>query len=155
MTIQATDLQAARGGMHSWLREWHRQGFGLRYAIAATLIAGMYLHLTRLLIPQDQFVQHVLTPTFVSVLAIPMTYAAIVSWIVWKRVVHPGLWHRILYGFLAVYFTISVPIHARTLITQSVDYVVAFPYWYSAAIQLVQLGLLVFAWHLQFEDGEA
>jgi hypothetical protein len=70
-------------------------------------------------------------------------------------VIHPGGWHRILYGFLAVYFTISLPIHTHTMIVQSVDYVVAFPQWYSAAVELVQLGLLVFAWHLQFDDSEA
>jgi len=153
MTIQASELQAARGEMHGWLREWHRQGFGLRYAIAVTVIGGMYLHLTRLLVPQDQFLHH--TATYGSLLTLPMAYAAIVSWIVWKRVVHPGGWHRILYGFLAVYFMISLPIHAHTLIMQDVDYVVAFPQWYSAAIELVQLGLLVFAWHLQFKDDEA
>ena len=152
MTIQATELQAA-AGTHSWLREWQRQGFGLRYAIAVTVIGGMYLHLTRLLMPQDQFLQH--TATYDSLLTLPMAYAAIVSWIVWKRVVHPAGWHRILYGVLAVYFTISLPIHAHTLIMQSVDSVVAFPQWYSAAIELVQLGLLVFAWHLQFKDAEA
>jgi len=149
MTIQASDLQAARGGTSGWLREWHRQGFGLRYAIAVTVIGGMYLHLTRLLIPQDQFLQQ--APTYDSLLVIPMIYAAIVSWIVWKRVVHPGDLHRILYGFLAIYFTISVPIHTLTLVAQSV----ALPHWYSAAIELVQLGLLVFAWHLQFKDDEA
>ena len=84
-----------------------------------------------------------------------MAYATTVSWIVWDRVVHPALWHRILYGFLAVYFTISLPIHTPSLITQAVDHVVAFPHWYCAAIELVQLGLLVFAWQLQFKDDEA
>jgi hypothetical protein len=153
MTIQASELQAPPGGAHSWLREWQRQGFGLRYAIAATVIGGMYLHLARLLLPPDQFLQH--TATYGSLLTFPMAYAAIVSWIVWKQVVHPEDWHRILYGFLAVYFTISLPIHAHMLIMQSVEHVVAFPHWYSAAIELVQLGLLVFAWHLQFKDDEA
>ena len=153
MTIQASDLQAARGGTSGWLREWHRQGFGLRYAIAVTVIGGMYLHLTRLLMPQDQFLQH--TATYDSLLTFPMAYAAIVSWIVWKQVVHPGSWHRVLYGFLAVYFTISLPIHTHTLIMQSQGYAVAFPHWYSAASELVQLGLLVLAWHLQFQDDEA
>ena len=153
MTIQAGELQAPRGDTHGWLREWHRQGFGLRYAIAATVIGGMYLHLTRLLFSPDQFLQH--AATYGSLLTFPMAYAAIVSWIVWKQVVHPGGWHQILYGFLAVYFMISLPIHAHTLIMQSVDDVVAFPQWYSAAIELVQLGLLVFAWHLRFNDSEA
>jgi hypothetical protein len=73
MTIQASDFQAARGDTHGWLREWHRQGFGLRYAIAATVIGGMYLHLTRLLVSQDQFLQH--TATYGSLLTFPMAYA--------------------------------------------------------------------------------
>jgi hypothetical protein len=153
MTLQASELEAARGETHGGLREWNRQGFGLRYAVALTVIGAMYLHLTRLLMPQDQFLQHM--APYDSLLTFPMAYAAIVSWMVWTRVVHPGDWHRILYGFLAVYFTISLPIHAHTLIAQSVGSVVAFPHWYSAASELVQLGLLVFAWHLQFKDEEA
>jgi len=82
-----------------------------------------------------------------------MTYGAIVSWIVWKRVQHPALWHRLVYGFLTCYFTLSIPIHIRTYFTGSPDFVSAFPIWYSAAILPIMAGLLIFAMRLRFKDS--
>ncbi len=134
----------------NWFEAWRRQGLYLRYAIATTLIAGMYLHVTSLFIGRDLLLQHVLTPAFDMALAVPMTYGGIVSWIVWKRVVHPGRWHRVVYGFLAIYFTISIPIHVQTFFTQRADYIMAFPAWYSYFLLPVLVGLLIFAVRLQF-----
>jgi hypothetical protein len=89
----------------------------------------------------------------VGALAVPMTYGALVSWLVWKRVRHPVLWHRLVYGFLACYFTLSIPIHIRTYFTGSPDFVSTFPIWHSAAILPVMAGLLIFAMRLRFKDS--
>jgi hypothetical protein len=137
----------------NWFAMFKRHGFGLRYAIGATLVMGMYLHITRLLIGQELLLKYVLTPTADMALAVPMTYGAIVSWIVWKRVQHPALWHRLVYGFLTCYFTLSIPIHIRTYFTGSPDFVSAFPIWYSAAILPIMAGLLIFAMRLRFKDS--
>ena len=139
----------------TWLATFKRHGFGLRYAIGATLVMGMYLHVTRLLIGQALLLEYVLTPAADMVLAVPMTYGAIVSWIVWKRVQHPARWHRLVYGFLACYFTLSVPLHIRTYFTGSPDFVSAFPLWYSAAVLPMMVGLLIFAMRLRFKDSAA
>ncbi len=128
-----------------------RQGYYLKLTIIATLLMGMYAHLTALFIGHDLLRMYVLTPAYDMALAVPMTYAGIVSWIVWRRVIHPAGWHRIVYSFLAVYFTISIPIHIRTYIAGNTDYVDVFPLWYSALILPVMLALLVFAWRLRFK----
>ena len=112
---------------------------------------GMYLHVTSLFIGRELLMRYVLTPTFDAVLAIPMTYAGIVGWMLWRRVVHPNRWHRFIYGFTIVYFTISIPIHVQTFITQRTDYILAFPWWYSYFILLVQVGMLTFVWRMRFK----
>jgi hypothetical protein len=132
-----------------------QHGYGLRYAIGATLIMGMYLHVTGLLIGQALLLEYVLTPSVDMALAVPMSYGAIVSWLVWKRVQHPARWHRLVYGFLTCYFTLSIPIHIRTYVTGSPDFVSAFPIWYSAVILPIMAGLLIFAMRLRFKDSAA
>jgi hypothetical protein len=108
---------------------------------------------TSLFIGRELLMRYVLTPTFDAVLAVPMTYAGIVGWMLWRRVVHPNRWHRFIYGFIIVYFTISIPIHVQTFITQRTDYILAFPWWYSYFILLVQVGMLAFTWRLRFTAG--
>jgi len=138
-----------------WFTAFRHQGYHLRYAIATTLIAGMYLHVTGLFIGRELLLRYVLTPAFDMAFAMPMTYGGIVSWIVWKRVVHPSWWHRVVYGFLAVYFTLSIPLHIRTFFTQRTDYILAFPGWYSYFILPVMVGLLIFTLRLHFTDADA
>jgi hypothetical protein len=131
---------------------FRQQGYWMKYATAATLITGIYLHITSLLIGRDLFLQHVLTPRFDMFFAILMTYAGISGWFAWKHVIHPGLWHRVLYGFLTVYFTISIPIHVQTFISGRTDYVRMFPEGYSLFILPVMVGLLIFVSRLQFKS---
>jgi len=138
---------------NTWFESFKRQGYYLKLAIIVMLITGMYLHVTSLFIGRELLMRYILTPTFDAVLGVPMTYGGIVGWIIWRRVVHPTGWHRFVYAFTIVYFTISIPIHLQTLITQHTDYILAFPWWYSYFILLVQLGLLVFAWRLRFKEG--
>jgi hypothetical protein len=131
-----------RGGIRDFL-EAH--GYFLRHAIAITLIAGIYLHLTALFIGRELLMRHILTPTFEVFLAIPMTYAGVMGLVLWRRVEHPAPWHAVLYGFIVVYFLISIPLHIQTLVTQSTAYILVFPSWYSYLAVAMQLGLLAFA----------
>jgi len=137
----------------TWFERFKQHGYYLTFAIIATLIMGMYLHVTSLFIGRELLMRFILTPTFDAVLAVPMTYSGIVGWIMWRRVVHRNGWHRLVYGFTIAYFTISIPIHVQTLITQRTDYILAFPWWYSYFILLVQLGMLAFVWRLRFKES--
>lgn len=137
--------------LRTWFETFKHEGYYLKPAIIGTLLMGMYAHLTALFIGHDLLRMYILTPAYDMALAVPMTYAGIVSWIVWRRVIHHTSRHRIVYGFLAVYFTLSIPIHIRTYIAGNTDYVEVFPLWYSALILPVMLALLVFAWRLRFK----
>ena len=128
-----------------------QHGYWMKYAAAATLVVGIYLHVTSLLIGRDLFLKHVLTARFDMFFAVPMTYAAISGWLAWKRVLLPGLWHRVFYGFLTVYFTASIPLHAQTFIRGSTDFFRLFPEEYSLFSLPLMVVLLVFVWRLKFK----
>ena len=127
------------------------QGYYFRYAAIATLITGMYLHITNLFIGQDLLKQHILTPAFDMLLAIPMTYAAIVGWLSWKQVSFDRGLKEFLYGFILVYFTISIPLHIQTYLTQSTDYIDTFPAWYSYPIVVLLSFMLIFVWKIRYK----
>jgi hypothetical protein len=135
-----------------WFNAVRRNGYYLREAILLTLITGIYLHVTALFIGVPRVVRYIATPTFDMLLAIPMTYAAAMLWVNWRRIEHHAVWHRWVYGFLAVYFTISIPFHARTYIVGNTDVLLMFPTWYSAALLPLLFGLLAFTWKLRFKN---
>ena len=129
-----------------------QQGYWMKYAAAATLVTGIYLHVISLLIGRDLFLQHVLTARFDMFFAALMTYAAMSGWLAWKRVVHSGPWHRVMYGFVTVYFTASIPLHAQTFLKGSTDFFHLFPEGYSLFSIPLMILLLVFVWRLKFES---
>jgi len=126
-------------------------GYYAKHAAILTLIMGMYLHTTSLLIGRDLFLEYVLTPQFDMVLAIPMTYAGIFGWLAWKQVVFDHTWKKVFYAFIMAYFTISIPIHIRTFVTQSTEYIRAFPEWYSFVVLVMMTAMLLFMWNLKYE----
>jgi ABC-type spermidine/putrescine transport system permease subunit II len=134
------------------MKAFQNQGYYFRYAAIATLITGMYLHVTSLFIGRDLLQQYILTPAFDMLLAIPMTYAGIVGWISWKQVFFNRGGEKFFYGFILVYFTISIPIHVQTFLTQSTDYINAFPNWYSYPILALMTLMLIFVWNLQYRS---
>lgn len=133
------------------MKTLQNQGYYFRYAAIATLIAGMYLHITSLFIGRDLLREYILTPTSDMLLAVPMTYAGIVGWLTWKQVSFDQSWKKFLYGFILVYFTISIPIHVQTYLTQSTAYINAFPSWYSYFILVLMTGMLLFVGSLSYK----
>jgi hypothetical protein len=65
----------------SWFAQFRSNGYCLKAALVATLVTGLYLD-TSVRFLGHELVRHIATPQLDMVLAIPMTYAAIVSWIV-------------------------------------------------------------------------
>lgn len=141
----------AQPGPSTWLDEIKRNGYYFKPAIIATLFTGIYLHVSVLFLGHRLVVDYIMTPQLDMLLAIPMTYGAILSWILWRRIVHPTGWHRFVYGVLAVYFTISIPFHVRAYLTGNTNVYLSFPAWYSAMLLPYLAGLLVFAWRLQIK----
>jgi ABC-type spermidine/putrescine transport system permease subunit II len=133
------------------MKMFQPQGYYFRVAAIATLIAGMYLHITSLFIGRDLLRQYILTPTFDMLLAVPMTYAGIVGWLSWKQVSFDSGWKKFFYGFILVYFTISIPIHVQTYLTQSTAYINVFPDWYSYVILVLMTVMLLFVRNLSYK----
>jgi hypothetical protein len=134
------------------MKIFQNQGYYFRYAAIATLIVGMYLHVTSLFIGRDLLRQYILTPGFDMLLALPMTYAGIVGWLSWKQVSFDQTWKKFLYGFILVYFTISIPIHVQTYLTQSTAYINAFPDWYSYFVLVLMTVMLIFVGKLSYKS---
>jgi hypothetical protein len=126
------------------------RGWYLREVAFLTLIGGMFLHVSSLVLGSPLFEERVLTPTFDRLFAIPITYVGLVGWIVRRRVVHPTRWHRVAYVAVIAYFTLSIPLHAATYIKGDTSLLTAFPSWYSAIILPVMACLAVFVARLVF-----
>ena len=137
------------------MKTFRSQGYYFRYAAIATLISGMYLHVTSLFIGRDLLQQFILTPGFDMLLALPMTYAGIAGWLSWKQVSIDRGWKKFFYGFILVYFTISIPIHVQTYLTQSTDYINAFPGWYSYFVLALMTVMILFVWNLSYKPDHS
>ena len=149
MTSNVATLPGASTDILQSLRS---KGYYLREVMLLTLITGIYLHVTTLFIGVPRMTRYIVTPAFDMVFALPITYAAIMLWVNWRRVDHPATWHKWMYGAIALYFTISIPFHVRTYITGDTDVLLKFPTWYSAALLPFLFGLLAFAWKLRLKE---
>lgn len=125
----------------------------LKPAVAAVLLTGTYLHTSRLVFGPDLVLQHLLTRTFDMVFAIPMTLAMVLLWAGLRHVSFAGKLAKGIYISIAVYFTISVPLHVRTMLAGNVEQFKVFPGWYSLVILPVLVSMLAFISRLQFRDS--
>jgi len=146
-------MEQKKENLMSLYEKFKTNGYFSNYATIITVIGGMYLHLTSLLIGRDLLKQYILTPQFDMFFAIPMTYAGIAGWLSWNKVVFDKSWKKFFYGFVMTYFTISIPIHVQTYLTQSTDYIDAFPAWYSFPILVLMTAILLFAWNLKYKSA--
>jgi hypothetical protein len=129
-------------------RPFDGSGLYFKPVAAATFIAGLYFHLTRLVIGTDLTQQLVVTPTVDKIFLVPMAYAAVAGLLLWNRVVHPNRAHKIVYRVIVVYMTISLPFHFRTFITGNTDLFWVFPEWYSVFFLFMVSAMLLFVWRL-------
>lgn len=121
-----------------------------KYAAAATLIIGLYLHLVRLQIADDAYlIVHVVTPTVDKIFAIVMTCAAVTGWLSRPYVVYTGTRQKVIFTVILVYITASLPLHYATYVTNSTKLLTVFPLWYSAAFMAIVGATLVFVWRLR------
>jgi hypothetical protein len=105
---------------------------------------GISIHLTRLIMGGAWLVENFVTPTFDMGLAVAITVCSACFWLLRGQVEFNNRYDRIRYYAVALYFTISVPIHLATFVTRNTQAIAdAFPAWYSALIIVVQLALAV------------
>jgi len=114
-------------------------------AVLITLAIGMYLHFTRLFIGTELLIKYIYTATFDTVFAIPMLFGVISFLPAWKHIVFRNKFEKVAVAITGVYFLASVPLHLQTWYTQSTDYILVFPLWFSLVF-LTYSSLLVFVW---------
>ena len=125
----------------------------LKPMVAAVLLTGIYLHTSRLVFGPQLVLEHLLTPKFDIVFVVPMTLAMLLLW--------AGLWQlnfstpamRVVYIVIAFYFTISVPVHVRTMLAGNVEQFKVFPGWYSLVILPVLVSMLALILKVRFKEG--
>jgi len=116
-----------------------------RPAVLITLAIGMYLHFTRLFIGTELLIKHIYTATFDAIFAIPMLLGVISFLPAWNRIVFRNRLEKTVVAITGVYFLASVPLHLQTWYTQSTDYILVFPLWFSLVF-LTYSSLLIFVW---------
>ena len=110
---------------------------------AAVICAGLYVHTLRLFLSAEEMVARIMTPRLDLAMFVPMLFTAICMLAFRRRVANESRWRNVFYWVVAAYFWISVPIHLRAQITQSTDFVFAFPQWYSL-VMLPWMSLLLY-----------
>jgi hypothetical protein len=116
-------------------------GATFRAASAITIFTGISLHITRLPLGPERFIETAFTPLADAIFAVPMTIAGLAGLLLWRRAILPTLWEKLVYGFVVVFFLISIVIHVRTIFTWDTSYTLLFPSWYPLAA-LVYLSLI-------------
>lgn len=130
-----------------------QHAYGYREVAIATLVFGIYLHLTRLVFGDELLLRYLLTPTVDRIFSIPMTYAAITGLVGWRRLVFRGRAHRIASIVVLGIFVLSVPLHILSYFGNSMARFAAFPMWYSfAEAAVLYPAFIVALWRIQFSQ---
>lgn len=136
-----------------WWASFQQQGYYFRWVAIVTIVTGIYLHVTRLLIGDTLLQQYILTPLFDQYFALPIAYSGITGLLSWRRMQFRGRGHKALVGFIVFYMLASVPLHAATWFTHSTANFSAFPLWFSVLLQPYYVVVLLALWRLQFKSN--
>jgi hypothetical protein len=92
---------------------------------------GALIHVGRMIVGLEKWQQEVFTPPVDIAFGLLIIVPAAAGVLSWRR--YSGGWGgRIVFGFAMLLLLISVPLHLRTILTWSTEYLLAFPFWYSA-----------------------
>jgi hypothetical protein len=104
---------------------------------------GALIHIGRMMVGLERWQQEVFTPPVDIVFGLLIIVPAVAGVLSWRR--YSGGWGgRIVFGFAMLLLLISVPLHLRTIVTWSTEYLLAFPFWYSA-LEVLMFAVLSYA----------
>ena len=121
-----------------------------KLAASLTFAIGVVLHCARLILGFDRLIQGYFTPPVDIAFGVLVLIAAVLGVMSWRRY-SGGRAGRLFYGFCMFMLIISVPIHLRTALTWSTDYIRAFPAWYSMIEVPMFLAMSIFVTRLKFD----
>jgi len=136
----------------SWWTTFQRRGYFANYVAIATIICGIYLHVTRFFLGDALLIQYVFTAAYDMVLTIPMAYAGIFGVLNWRRVLFHNTGHKIAYGLAIFYIAGSIPLHVQAFFTHWTGYISWFPMWFSIVLMPVYVGIIVLMWRLRYRQ---
>ena len=113
-------------------------------------LLGTLLHTLRLILGAEQVSAKILTPAADGVFALLMVAAAVAGWCSYPRF-KGGRGGRVALIFMLVLITLSIPIHLRSVIVWSTQYISSFPPAYSMIEIPMFLGLAYVVTRLRFE----
>lgn len=118
-----------------------------------TFSTGLFLHATRIIVGADYFLEHILTLNNDKLFSIPMILAAVYAWLAFKSTDLTKQWRKVIYTLIALYVTISVPVHIKSWFTEDLKQLKAFPENYSYFILPVLLSMLLFTISLKSKQA--
>ena len=140
--------------LSTWFERFKRQGFYFQYIAIATILGGLYLHISRVFLGDDLLIQYVFTPLFDKLLTIPMFYAGVTGLLIWNRIQFRNTRHKIAYGLALFYIAGSVPLHIwNAYLNNSTEYLRWFPLWFTFLLFPIYTGIIVLMWRLRLKEN--
>jgi len=141
------------GSSSTWLEAFKREGYYFRYVAIATILGGLYLHLSRVFLGDDLLIQYIFTPRFDQVLTVPMFYAGVTGLIARKQILFHSTRHKIAFGLALFYIAGSVPLHIwNAYLNNTTEYLRWFPLWFSFLLFPIYIGIIVLVWRIRFRE---
>ena len=138
----------------SWFERFKAQGFYFQYVAIATILGGLYLHISRVFLGDDLVIQYVFTPLFDRVLTVPMFYAGVTGLLIRNRIQFLNTRHKIAYGLALFYIAGSVPLHIwQAYLNNTTEYLRWFPLWFSFLLFPIYTGIIVLMWRLRLKGS--
>lgn len=137
----------------STIERWDKIKLVFKTSVGIALSTGMLVHVISLFIGRQRLIELVLTPTVDSILTFFITLTAISGIALLSRVQFKNAFHKGFYVFIMFYFSISIPLHVRGILTNDMSYIFKFPDWYSFIIIVVQAVFLVFLLKLKYNKA--
>ena len=138
----------------TWFENFKRQGFYFRYVAIATILGGLYLHISRVFLGDDLVLKYVFTPLYDRVLTIPMLYAGVTGLLVWNQIQFRNTLHKFAYGLTLFYIAGSVPLHIyQAYLHNTTEYLRWFPMWFTFLLFPIYTGIIVLIWRLRYKES--
>jgi cytochrome bd-type quinol oxidase subunit 2 len=150
--MRADNIQSTSGSSSTWFEAFKRQGYYFQPVAIATILGGLYLHITRLFLGDDLLIQYVFTPFYDRVLTVPMAYAGMTGLLIWNQIQFRNQWHKVVYGLALFYIAGSVPLHVwNAYLNNSTEYIRWFPLWWTYLLLPLYLAIIVLIWRLRYK----
>lgn len=125
----------------TWLRTLRRSGLYVRAVAIGTLLLGAGVHIA-IIVFGRAVLPRILTPVSELLMTVLMYYVGVAGWLAWRRFHFQGRWHQLVLAGILIYFLISIPFHALTVVTGSTAHYDRFPEQYSKLIVPVMLSFV-------------